>query len=158
MNYNTQNRYDSRPRTTPITKEALPEDYVRAAEGAIIAIKDENKPVISTSKLRSLFSLFTDMFNDITRSDQKTLTAEQVNALRSAKVRIYYEIGREKTDEGPMDSTSVGCFVKYSHLLQYLEDIMDIGTSAEKLTRFYHYMEALVAFHRFYFGEKRDYR
>ena len=32
----------------------------------------------------------------------------------------------------------------------------DIGDSCEKLLRFYHYMEALVAFHRFYFGEKKD--
>ena len=155
MNYNTPNRYDSRPKSTPITREALPEDYVRAAEGAVIAIKDENKPVISTSKLRSLFSLFTDLYNDITRSDQEELTGVQVNALRAAKVRIYYEIGREDRYNGFLDSASVGRFVRHSHLLQYLEDI---GDSAEKLTRFYHYMEALVAFHRFYFGEKRDFR
>jgi len=32
----------------------------------------------------------------------------------------------------------------------------DIGDSCDKLKQFYHYMEALVAFHRYYFGEKKD--
>lgn len=37
--------------------------------------------------------------------------------------------------------------------LAYLNDI---GDDSDKLLRFYHYAEALVAFHRFYFGEKKD--
>ena len=149
-NYNNR---AAQPRMKPMP---LPKDYVQAAESAISTLKrleDENRRnrVITTSKLRSLFALFTELYNQVTRSDKTTLDPEQVNALNAAKVRIYYEIGREEGYRGNLDYTSVGRFIKHSHLLEYL---MDIGSDAEKLTRFYQYMEALVAFHRYYFGDK----
>lgn len=143
--------YNPRQNQQPAIKaEPLPEDYVTRAEQAIIALKQEGKPAITTSKLRSLFSLFTKSYNEITRGNQKNVDRRELN---TARVRIYYEIGREDRYNGYMDSVPMGRFVRQSKLLEYL---MDIGDSAEKLTRFYHYMEALVAFHRYYFGEIRD--
>ena len=150
---------DSRPKASPqsIAAEPLPDDYVKRAEEAISELKrieDQNrrKSVITTSKLRSLFSLFTETYNTVSRGDQEKLNRDQVNDLNAAKIRIYYEIGREDRYDGYMDSP-VGRFVQQSKLLAYLGDI---GDNREKLLRFYHYMEALVAFHRFYFGEKKD--
>lgn len=150
---------DSRPKASSqsIVAEPLPEDYVKIAEEAIAELKrmevQEKKYVITTSKLRSLFSLFTETYNAVSRGDQEKLNQDQINDLNAAKVRIYYEIGREDRYNGHMDSAPVGRFVQQSKLLAYLDDISD---SCEKLLHFYHYMEALVAFHRFYFGEKKD--
>lgn len=150
-----------RPSLQQVKAEPLPEDYVRQAEEAIRKLKEiadtqgRNGSVISTSKLRSLFSLFTETYNEVSRGDMEKLRREQVNSLNGAKVRIYYEIGREEGYRGDLDSASVGRFVKYSKLLEYL---YDIGDSSDKLIQFYHYVEALVAFHRYYFGEKRDAR
>ena len=154
--YGRTNQWDSRSKATPqsIAAEPLPEDYVKQAENAIIALKNDGRFPITTSKLRSLFSLFTETYNTVARGDQEKLDRKQVNDLNSAKVRIYYEIGRDdyyKSDD--LDSCSVGRFVHRSKLLAYLGDI---GDSCEKLKQFYHYMEALVAFHRYYFGEKKD--
>ena len=157
--YNRTNARDNRAAASPqsIAAEPLPEDYVKRAEEAIAELKrmevQEKKYVITTSKLRSLFSLFTETYNAISRGDQDRLSREQINDLNAAKVRIYYEIGREDRYNGYMDSAPMGRFVQQSKLLAYLGDI---GDSCEKLLRFYHYVEALVAFHRFYFGEKKD--
>ena len=154
-------RGQSRPTLQQVKAESLPEDYVRQAEAAIQKLKEiadtqgRNGTVISTSKLRSLFSLFTEPYNEVSRRDIEKLDRDQINALNGAKVRIYYEIGREDGYRGDLDSASVGRFVKYSKLLEYL---YDIGNSCDKMIQFYHYMEALVAFHRYYFGEKRDIR
>lgn len=153
------NRDDrNRASSHTITAEPLPEDYVKRAEEAIAELErienqDKRKVVITTSKLRSLFSLFTETFNEVTRGDQKKLDKDQLNDLNVARVRIYYEIGREDRYNGDMDSAPVGRFVQQSGLLAYLGDI---GDSCDKLKQFYHYMEALVAFHRYYFGEKKD--
>lgn len=151
---------DIRPKASPqsIVAEPLPDDYVKRAEEAISELKrleeqDRRKSVITTSKLRSLFSLFTETYNTVSRGDQEKLDRDQINDLNAAKVRIYYEIGREDRYNGYMDSAPVGRFVQQSKLLAYLGDI---GDSCKKLMQFYHYMEALVAFHRFYFGEKKD--
>ena len=153
--FNRDDRNKAAPQS--IVAEPLPEDYVRRAEEAIAELKrmevQERKYVITTSKLRSLFSLFTETFNEVTRGDQKKLDKDQLNDLNVARVRIYYEIGREDRYNGYMDSAPVGRFVQQSGLLAYLGDI---GDSCDKLKQFYHYMEALVAFHRYYFGEKKD--
>ena len=145
----------SRPGPQPVKPEPLPEDYARAAEAAIASLRGDDRRVITTTKLRSLFSLFADLYNEVARTDRDKLSKDQVNELSAAKVRIYYEIGREDRYKGNPEEVPVGLFVVRSKLLEYL---MDIGDSGEKLVRFYHYMEALVAFHRFYFGEKKDKR
>ena len=158
--YGRADSWDSRPKASPqsIVAESLPDDYGKRAEEAISELKriedqDRRKSVITTSKLRSLFSLFTETYNTVSRGDQEKLDRDQVNDLNAAKVRIYYEIGREDRYNGYMDSAPVGRFVQQSKLLAYLGDI---GDNREKLLRFYHYTEALVAFHRFCFGEKKD--
>ena len=146
----------SRATMETVVPKPLPEDYVQRAQDAIQKLKeleDVNRQnrVITTSKLRSLFSLFAETYNEVVRGDQEKLTPAQVNALNAAKIRVYYEVGREDGYNGNLDSAPVGRFVKHSEMLAYL---YDVGDSCEKLTQFYHYMEALVAFHRYCFGEK----
>lgn len=153
--YGRTESWGNRPKASPqsIVAEPLPDDYVKKAEEAIIELKTQGKKPITSSKLRSLFSLFTETYNVVARGEQDKLSRDQLNDLNTAKIRIYYEIGREDYYNGDMNSVPVGRFVLQSKLLAYMGDI---GDSCKKLMQFYHYIEALVAFHRFYFVEKKD--
>ena len=131
------------PVQTVVAKE-LPVQYVDAAEQVIAKMNDrpDKQKAITSTKIRKLFGLFIDLYNEIKRSDNDTLTESQMQVLTSARVRIVYECGREK---------SVKEFVRDANLLEYLKSV---GNSRQKLMKFYNYFEALVAYHRFYFGDK----
>lgn len=153
---NGSGHQSSQPAMKPNLAESLPDDYVEVAEKAIVALQTSERFHITTSKLRSLFAMFSELYNQVSLSDQQILNRDQINTLKTARVRIYYEIGRDDHySMGNLDSCTVGRFVKQTKLIEYLSDI---GSSTEKLIQFYHYMEALVAFHRFYFGEIKDKR
>ena len=96
---------------------------------------------VTTSKIRNLLSLVTDIYNEENiRTDEK-LQPDSVVKLNLMRVRVAYECGRDDT---------VKSFVAQTNLLEYLKGI---STDRADLIRFAHYMEALVAFHR-YFGGK----
>ena len=117
----------------------MPENYVEEAECVIeqMAGSGKGRP-ISSSKLRNLFSLIIDIYHVERLRAEKTMEADSVFKLRNAQIRILYEAGREK---------AVEAFVSESNLLSYLKDIQN---DREKFLKFTHYMEALVAYHRFY--------
>ena len=131
------------PVQTAVAKE-LPAQYVDAAEQVIAKMNNrpDKQKAITSTKIRKLFGLFIDLYNEIKRSDYDTLTESQMQVLTSARVRIVYECGRER---------GVQEFVRDTNLLEYLKSI---GNSRKKLINFYNYFEALVAYHRFYFGDK----
>ena len=120
----------------------VPEDYVSAAEKVIENLKgiiylDKNdKKGLTTSKLRNLYSSYCDLYNEI-RRQAGPLTPAQMDAITVARIRIIYESGRDK---------DVLSFTKEAHLNEYL---LWIGDSTENFIKFYHYFEALVAYHRF---------
>ncbi len=95
-----------------------------------------NRSRITTSKIRNLLSLVTDIYNVENLRDGPELLPESRNALTMMRIRTVYEAGREQT---------VKEFVTEATLLEYIKDI---GSSREKLIDFAHYMEALVAYHR----------
>ena len=123
-----------------ITPKKVPEDYVDEAERIMRSLMSQPKKV-TTSKIRNLLSLVTDIFNtENIRTDEKLLP-ESIVKLNLMRVRVAYEGGRDDT---------VKNFVAQTNLLEYLKGI---STDRADLIRFAHYMEALVAFHR-YFGGK----
>ena len=149
VNQTAIQQYGANPQPTPAqAAEAieLPVRYVDVAEQAITKMNERKvadryfKPITST-KLRKLFGLFIDLYNEIKRSDAEMLTEDQLQVLTSARVRIVYECGREE---------SVKTFVRDAKLLEYLKSV---GSSRKKLVDYYNYFEALVAYHRYYFGE-----
>ena len=66
----------------------------------------------------------------------------QIAGIGMMRIRTAYEAGRDP-------ATKV--FVEKAHLLQYLKGI---STNRETLIAFAHYMEALVAYHRYYGGKE----
>ena len=124
----------------PIEAMPLPANYVDEAE-RVIGEGNWSKE-ITTSKIRRLFSLFTDIYNDEIRRTAETISAESSARLRLAQIRMLYEAGRDpKTKQ----------FLKSARLVEYLKDI---GSSRAKLLDYFHYMEALVAYHKYYGGKE----
>ena len=117
----------------------LPEDYVDAAE-AVMRRLAANSRKITTSKIRNLLSLVSDIYNVENLRDAPELLPESKNALTMLRIRVVYEAGREQT---------VKEFIVEAKLLEYIKGI---GADREKLIAFAHYMEALVAYHRYLIG------
>ena len=139
--YNSRSSYGQQKELPPeITPKKVPEDYVDEAERIMSNLMSQPKKV-TTSKIRNLLSLVTDIYNEENiRTDEK-LRPESIVKLNLMRVRVAYECGRDDT---------VKSFVAQTNLLEYLKGI---STDRADLIRFAHYMEALVAFHR-YFGGK----
>lgn len=111
------------------------DNYVEVAKAAIDNLKNsEEKKLVTTTKIRGLLSLLADIYNEVQQGKEDTLN-ERVNYL---KVRFLYEAGREST---------VKKFVNTAHILDYINSIK--GEKSEFIL-FYHYMEALIAYFKFY--------
>ena len=139
--YNNRSSYGQQKELPPeITPKKVPEDYVDEAERIRRSLMSQPKKV-TTSKIRNLLSLVTDIYNTENIRTEVKLLPESIVKLNLMRVRVAYECGRDDT---------VKSFVAQTNLLEYLKGI---STDRADLIRFAHYMEALVAFHR-YFGGK----
>lgn len=98
---------------------------------------------ITTSKLRNFLSMASDIYNVEVRRTEHDLLPSSKQALMLMRIRIAYECGRE-------NSTNVKQFVLRTNMISYLLGI----ESREDFIAYSHYLEALVAFHRFYGGKE----
>ena len=115
------------------------ENYVDEAEKVIKTLieKDRNgRNVIrlTTSKIRGILSLVTELYNDIIHESSNKLGEEYVERIQYLRLRIAYEAE----------------FVKKSNLLGYVKQIKD---SKKLFLLFTKYVEALVAYHKYYGGK-----
>lgn len=120
-------------------KKELPANYIDRAEE--IMASGEFKDLTS-SKIRNLLSMVNEIYNDeINNKGNARLTSGSVANLARMRVRLVYEAGRDDT---------VKKFVEKCKLLEYIKGV---GDDLNKFFAFSQYMEALVAYHR-YFAEK----
>ena len=119
----------------------IPEDYVDAAEKVMRALF-ANRSRITTTKMRGFLTLVNDVYNVESLRTEPELSAESKLKLMRLRVRIVYDAGREN---------DVRSFVERAKLLEYIKGI---GSSRAEMIRFAHYMEALVAYHRFMGGKE----
>lgn len=153
----------------------VPENYVDEAE-RIMRVLISSGTTITTSKIRNLLSLVTDIYNDESIRTEDKLKPDSVVKLNLMRVRVAYEYGRD-TGENKSRNKEEGSdrdrgesngrdkekssgkdkvypmkdFISQAHLLEYLKGI---STDRADLIRFAHYMEALVAFHRYLGGKE----
>lgn len=123
------------------------ENYVQMAEKAmneLCAMRDkkgkEIKPV-TTSKIRNLLAMTAAIYNDVVMSQSEKLSSEIVGRINYMKIRFIYEAGREPRVR---DLVEKACL---------LEHISEIGNSRYQYILFSRYMEALVAYRKFYGGK-----
>lgn len=138
------NNYPKRPypgnRDVPqqVEKRDFPQDYVDFAEKLM---KDQYRN-ITTSKLRNILSLMMDVYNtEVLRTEAELLEESKVK-LQMARIRIAYECGRDRNTKD---------FVEKAYLLSWLKAV---GSSREQAIRYIHYLEAIVAYHRFWGGRE----
>lgn len=145
-NYNDRNNYNNRKQGGSEYLELVDltqENYVELAEKVINHINKTPKNLISTSQIRGLLSLNSEIYNSVALNRNKQLDDDVISRLQYLKVRCVYDSGRD---------SKVKCFVMNSHLIDYLNKI---GNSKEKYLLFARYMEALVAYRKFK-GAKAD--
>ncbi len=137
------NRCGSRPAapSKPIVKKPPLDSrtYVKQAENVIQEL-DKNKndsPDLSTSQLRNIHTMITELYNMVSHYDGETLSDEILSHIQYTKMKIAYNAGRDK---------KVKDFVLRAQLMDYL----DSADNKSALLLVCHYSEALVAYHRFY--------
>ncbi len=150
-NYNKHNSHSGQARSYSDKKhqprhemdtsaKPMPQDYIDRAENIMRELV-QKRMQLTTSKIRNILSRISDIYNvEIDRTEEKLLP-ESYSSLQMARVRIAYECGRE---------SSVWTFVDETELLRYIKGV---GDSRAAFIHFARYMEALVAYHR-YFGGK----
>ena len=119
--------------------------YVEDAEKVFKDRYSTRDKKITTSKIRGLLSGMSDIYNDVVRVEGEELPQDIVDRIQYLKVQFVYEYGRDDKKDG-----SVRRFINESKILNKIDQI---GTSKKKFIEMERYMEALVAYHRFYGGK-----
>jgi CRISPR-associated protein Csm2 len=141
--------------TPVITKKPLPVDFVDEAERVMrnpalsepdFKDKDSQKRrfKITTSKIRNFLSLVSEIYNTENTRTDNLLDEKSMKKIQMMRIRVLYDAGRDETE-------AVMKFVKVSNILNYIQDI---GGDRQKFIDFAHYVEALVAYHRFLGGKE----
>lgn len=119
-------------------------NYVDRAERAIKELSTKvdmrGKPVgvVTTSKIRNLLAMVSDMYNDVLNLTDDKLSEEMMGRISYMRMRFYYEAGREPKVKELFEASEV------------LDIMKEIGASRKNYILFSRYMESLVAFRKFY--------
>ncbi len=122
------------------------ENYVDLAETSIKELasqkdmKGRSIPIVTTSKIRNLLAMSADIYNEVVNSKDDKLSNDIIGRINYMKLRFYYEAGRERSVKDFLEKTEV------------LKIIDEIKGSRKNYILFSHYLEALVAFRKFYGG------
>ena len=125
-------------------------NYVDEAEKVIQSLKSKKNPknekvipMVTTSKIRNLLAMTADIYNEALNVPGNRLPERLNDRIEYLRVRFVYEVGKDSDGK-------VKNFVTEAKILDILREIK--GEKANFIL-FNHYMEALVAFHRFYGGK-----
>lgn len=127
------------------------QNYVDEAEKVIkrlLEIKDEKGKkieLVTTTKIRNLLAMTSDIYNEIMNQNNRKLSNEVCSRIEYLRIRFLYEAGRDRKKE-----KSVYSFVMEAGIIDFLKSI---NGDKQKYVLFNRYMEALVAFHKFYGGK-----
>lgn len=125
-------------------------NYVDKAEKAILSLRDKAEQqqrgrgepkIVTTSKIRNLLAMTADIYNQVMICQNDKLSDDLKGRIEYLRVRFMYECGRE-----PL----VKNFVKEADVLPILKEI---NGSKKNYILFSRYMEALIAFHKYYGGK-----
>lgn len=123
-----------------VSKWLNEDTYVENAEAIIKELKSQ-KAKISTSKIRNILSMLSDLYNRVIHKREELLGKDIQIELKYFKMRCAYESGRDR---------EVKNFIEKTNMMTYIDGI---GNNRERFILYYHYVEALVAYHRYYGGE-----
>ena len=123
-------------------------NYVDKAEKVIQKLVEDSKEknrgkvnIVTTSKIRNLLAMTADIYNQVLVYTNEKLNEDISGRIEYLRVRFMYECGREP---------KVKDFVQEAEIIEILKEIEQ---SKKNYLLFSNYMEALVAFHKFYGGQ-----
>ncbi len=124
----------------------MTDDFVKKAESFVydkLTEADKYKPsertgLITASQIRKFLSGVNLLQNKM-NSENDTLSSETADEIKYLKVKLAYQAGREKKTK-----------VLYDSLAPMIDEI---GNSRKKFLEFSKYVEAIVAYHKFYGGK-----
>lgn len=125
------------------------QNYVDVAEQVIKTLKDKKDQrgraisVVSTSKLRNLLAMTADIYNEVMNQTEDRLNAGICSRIEYLRVRFLYEAGREPSVKNLVNEAKI------------IDVMKGINGSKKNYILFNRYMEALVAFRKYYV-EKDD--
>lgn len=126
------------------------DSYVDEAEKVIQSLKNRKSikngraiSMVTTSKIRNLLAMTSDIYNEVLNTSGIKLPERLCNRIEYLRIRFIYESGKDQ--EGKVKD-----FVETAKILDILKEIKG---EKENFLLFAHYMEALVAFHKFYGGK-----
>lgn len=137
-------------------------DIVTRAEQVMQKLKKRNV-LITTSQIRKFLTAVSVLNNKVQRFEIKerqiqatkdltsTLPDELVMQIKYLKIIMAYQSGknRKKNDRND-ERNEVYQFIREAKLNEFIDDI---GTDLAKYKEFAKYVEALVAYHKFYGGK-----
>lgn len=98
-------------------------------------------PLLTTSKIRNLLAMTADIYNEVLSVQSDTLDERLAGRIEYLRIRYIYEAGRDAKVKDLVVEAEIP------------EIIKEIQGSKKNFLLFNHYMEALVAFRRFYGGK-----
>lgn len=136
---------------TKDTQERIP-DLANEAENVITRLnkrpnkRGEKEIALTTAQIRKFLSAVNALTNKIsmyrTRSGETdVLSSELAAEVKFLKVKLAYQIARNRG--------TVGDFERKANLMARIDRI---GTDMKKYDEFIHFVEALVAYHKFHGG------
>ena len=132
-------------------------DYVAEAEAVIkqLSRKSNGEIVLNTSQLRKILSAITDIKNKVTvevaknKSKIKTISPELQMEIRFLKTLFRYQAGREIEENNKKRST-LNAFDEFIEKAKLIPRLDAIGEDVDNFYTYCKYIEALVAFHKYY--------
>lgn len=121
-------------------------NYVDQAEKVIKALirvnqkSNKSELKITTSKIRNILTLTMNVLNEVKEQRTEILPDSIVSQISYLRVRVMYEAGRDR---------DVNDFVREGKLVEILQSM---GNNKADFLLFSRYIEALVAFHKYYGG------
>ena len=143
-NNNRGNAYNNKAPVQPPTQEVVHIDklnYVETADRIMNKLEDSRDNKLTTSQIRNILAMVSDIYNEVCHRRNEDLTEGMQSRVQYLRLHIAYQAGREP---------NVKTFIDKAGILGILKEV---GKDREKLMTFCHYMEALVAYHRFYGGK-----
>ena len=136
-----------------MSKKIDREHYADNADKIMQKWSQEGKGInLTKTKIRNFLTMMNELY-ELTRIDKsEKLKPEVISKIQYTKMKYYYEIGRDRDQNKDKRNLSGSEeFFKRTDFLEYLDGI---GGSREELIYVCHYMEALVAYHKYYRTQK----
>lgn len=118
-------------------------EYAEEVIKSLITFRDKwgnVKGLLTVSQIRNILAMSADIYNSVLESPTEDLLEDLLDRISYLTVRLYYEAGRNQL---------VKKFIEKAKLIEKLKN----AKTKKDYVDYYHYMEALVAFHRYYGGK-----